>query len=265
MNENFASLVFFTVMSQTAVGALIFRELVLFGGGIESSSYDFGKISLVVIVFLLFFSLSIAFLHLGNPLHAYHAINNLGKSWLSREILALSLLIASLLISLYIPYRFNPGRIGMIFSFISLFFSIVLIFSMIRLYMIPSVGTWNNFSTPVSFITTTLLCGITLLSVIAFKNGDKFTSISLILTTILIIFSLINSIFISGIFQRQHSGLIILKITLSVLSLLMVLFLIIKPQSNKTLSLWVILFLFVFLTEIINRYTFFLSFDKSGL
>lgn len=265
MNENFASLVFFTVLSQTAVGALIFRELVLLGGVIESTPFDFGKISLIVIIFLLLFSLSIAFLHLGNPLHAYHAINNLGKSWLSREILALSLLIAFLIIYLLIANKFNPGRIGMIFSFVSVILGISLIFFMIRLYMIPAVVTWNNYSTPVSFITTTLLCGITLLTVITLRNVNNCTSIALILIAILIILSLINSTLISGVFKRQLTGLFILKTGLSILSLLIVLILIFRPQSNKTLSLWVILFLIVFFSEIINRYTFFLSFDKSGL
>jgi anaerobic dimethyl sulfoxide reductase subunit C len=265
MNENFASLVFFTVLSQTAVGALIFRELVLLYSGVESTPFPFSKISLIVILFILFFSLSIAFLHLGNPLHAYHAINNLGKSWLSREIFSLSLLIGSLLISLFLTYSLNQEKPGIIFSFTSVFLGIFLIFSMIRLYMIPAVATWNNYSTPVSFITTTLLCGITLLAVITLRNVNKFNSIALFSIAILIIFSLINSIFISAIFHKQQMGLISIKIALSILSLLIVLFLIFKPQSNKTSGLWVILFLIVFLTEIINRYTFFLSFDKSGL
>ena len=265
MNENFTSLIFFTVLSQTAVGALIFRELVIFGGVIESTPSDFGKISLIVVIFLLLFSLSIAFFHLGNPLHAYHALNNIGKSWLSREIFSLSLLIASLIIYLLIANKYNPGKSEMIFSFVSVFLGISLIFSMIRLYMIPSVVTWNNYSTPVSFITTTLLCGITLLTVITLRNVNKFTSIALIIIAILILFSLINFTLLSGVFQREFKGLFILKIGLSILSLLIVVFLIFRTQSNKTLSWWVILFIIVFFSEIINRYTFFLSFDKSGL
>jgi anaerobic dimethyl sulfoxide reductase subunit C (anchor subunit) len=265
MNDNFASLVFFTVLSQTAVGALIFRELVIFGGGMESTSFDFGKISLIIILCLLFLSLSIAFLHLGNPLHAYHAINNLGKSWLSREIFSLSLLIATLIVYVFIANRHNPGKTEMIFSFVSVLLGISLIFSMIRLYMIPAVASWNNYTTPVSFMITTLLSGITLLAVMALKNGNKFTLFALFIISILIIFSLLNSIFISGIFQKQLTFLIAIKIGLSILSLVIVSFLFFKPQSNKTLSLWVILFLIVFFSEIINRYSFFLSFDKSGL
>jgi anaerobic dimethyl sulfoxide reductase subunit C len=110
MNDNFTSLVFFTVLSQTAVGALIFRALMLLKGGHDLATFEFGKISLLAIAILLFISLSIAFLHLGKPAHALNALNNLGKSWLSRELLSFSILTATIMIYFIIATRVASGK-----------------------------------------------------------------------------------------------------------------------------------------------------------
>lgn len=265
MHENFTSLVFFTVLSQTAVGTLIFRELFILRGGFESDSTSFRKKSLFTITILLILSLSIAFLHLGYPLNAFNALNNIGKSWLSREIFALSMLITTLLLYLIIVMKNISERIEKILSFISLFLCISLIFCMIKLYMIPSVIPWNHPFTPVSFIITTLLCGIVLLSLILNKNDDRFISTVKPFIAVLIFFSLVNSILFPGTFVKQGIILLVIRILLSVVSIIILFREKIKLQSNKTVILWVILFLILFSSEILNRYIFFLSFDKHGL
>ena len=265
MNENFTSLLFFTILSQMAVGTLIFRELILLRGWFEFISYQFRKRSLHVIVILLFLSLVIAFLHLGNPLHAFNAIKNFGKSWLSREIFSLSLLMAALLLYLIIVLRNNHLRTERIISFISVMLCISFVYSMIKLYMIPSVISWNNPFTPVSFIITTFLCGLILLAVIIWKNFDGFNYIIALLTAILVICSLANSILFYGTFLKQVYYLFIIRTALSIISLLIITVLNFRFQSNKTGIWWVILSLIVVVSEIINRYIFFLSFEKSGL
>ena len=45
MNDNFTSLVFFTVLCQTAVGALIFRALIILKEGHDLATFDFGRIA----------------------------------------------------------------------------------------------------------------------------------------------------------------------------------------------------------------------------
>lgn len=265
MNENFTFLVLFTVLSQTAVGALIFRWLVLLRGGLEFTPPDFRRISLIVIALLLFLSLAIAFLHLGNPLHAYNAINNLRKSWLSREIFSLSLLMATLLFNFIFVSKNNYEIKEILISFISIMLGISLIYSMIKLYMIPTVITWNNPFTPVSFIITTLLCGIVLSVVITGRNYFSYHSIAIPFIAVLIISSIINSILFPGSFFKQGFNLFIIRTALSILSLLIIALIFFKTQSNKTLIWWVILFVTVMSSEIINRYIFFLSFEKSGL
>jgi anaerobic dimethyl sulfoxide reductase subunit C (anchor subunit) len=265
MNENFTSLVFFTVFCQTAVGALLFRWLILLKSGTEFTPSDFRRISLIIIVILLFLSLAIAFLHLEKPIHAFNAVNNLGKSWLSREILSLSLLMAFLLFYLMFISKINNEKREMIISALSIISGISLIYSMIKLYMIPTIISWNNPFTPVSFIITTLLCGIVLVAVIIDKSNFRFIQTSTPLIVIFIIFSLINSIIFPGSFSKQSVNLFIIRTALSVLSLLIIAFIYFRSESNKTFIWWVILFVTVFSSEILNRYIFFLSFDKSGL
>ena len=265
MNENFTSLVFFTVLSQTAVGALIFRWLVFLKGGFEFTLPDFKRISLIVIVLLLFLSLAIAFLHLGNPVHAFHALNNLGKSWLSREIFSLSLLLATLLLYFVFFKKNNNEKTEMIIAMVSIISGISLIYSMTKLYMIPSIITWNNPFTPISFIITTFLCGIILLAVITGKSNYKFIAIAAPFIAVLIISSLINSFLFPGTFLKGSFNLTIIRIVLSILSLSVIALINFRFQSNKIFILWVILFLTVTSSEIINRFIFFLSFEKSGL
>jgi DMSO reductase anchor subunit len=131
--------------------------------------------------------------------------------------------------------------------------------------MIPTIISWNNPFTPVSFIITTLLCGIVLVAVIIDKSNFRFIQTSTPLIVIFIIFSLINSIIFPGSFSKQSVNLFIIRTALSVLSLLIIAFIYFRSESNKTFIWWVILFVTVFSSEILNRYIFFLSFDKSGL
>jgi DMSO reductase anchor subunit len=264
MNDNFSSLVFFTVICQTAVGALIFRVLTLLRSN-ETATYNPERAAIIAIIFMLIISLGIAFTHLGKPFHAINAFNNLRKSWLSREIFSLSFLIASLLFSLLLTTRSASSRRELIFLTVSLMAGTYLIYSMIRLYMIPSVISWNNPFTPVSFIITTFLCGISFMAVINFKADIGFSSFAIPLISVFLISSIINSLLFPGTFVNQNLTLFIIRTVLSFLSLTIAAVFFLSPSSNKIFILWVIMFIMIFSSEIINRYIFFLSFEKSGL
>jgi anaerobic dimethyl sulfoxide reductase subunit C len=265
MNDNFTSLVFFTVFCQTAVGALIFRWLILLKQGFDNTSFEFRRISLLVISLLLIVSLAIAFLHLGKPAHAFYAVNNLANSWLSREIFTLSLLIATLLSSLIIARGNGDMKKEMITSIAGIIIGLSLVYCMIRLYMIPLVVTWNNPFTPVSFVTTTFLCGILLMAIISGKENKSALLASAPVIAIFILSSIINSFLFNGSFLKQGNTLLIIRAALSLLSIILIATIYFRPESNKIVTLWVILFMIVISSEIINRYIFFLSFEKSGL
>jgi DMSO reductase anchor subunit len=265
MNENFTSLVLFTVLSQTAAGSLIFRELIMLKGRSVIISEQYKKWSLPATALLLFISLAIAFLHLGNPLLAFNAVNNIGRSWLSREIFFLSLLLASLLPYMLISLKNKKIITESIFSAIVIILCISLIYSMIKLYMIPGIISWNTPFTPLSFIITSLLCGIVLQGAFIGRTTDRFRSIMACLIAVLIIVSLTNSVIFQGAFLKQAIYLFIIRTCLSIIALLITAIRIFRTQTNKTLIWWVILLVMVIGSEIINRYLFFLSFEKSGL
>ena len=82
------SLVFFTVLAQTAIGMLLVSEIVFM-----RSNSPVGKAlsrQLPIVTLLTGASLFLSLTHLGTPLHSAYTILNAGSSWLSREILVIS-------------------------------------------------------------------------------------------------------------------------------------------------------------------------------
>jgi len=180
-------LVLFTLLSQLAVGAYLFLILPLFfsrpvkpeGGGRDL------RLALVLIVLGLLAAAALAsFFHLGNPRKALKALNNLKRSWLSREILfelATVFLLAALALLLILKVRgaalvqatgLAAGSSGLLF-----------LISMARLYMLPTVRPWNNFFTPASFLSTAFLLGaVTAAAAAAFFPEIPFLSERLLIS-----------------------------------------------------------------------------------
>lgn len=155
-------LVGFTLLSQTAVGAfwmVAVASLYMEGASGWNSRYlTFPFLAAVVIVLGL--ATAISLFHLGRPWRAVLALNNLKRSWLSREILfelVFMVLAASLaLLVLKKTYRPTLVRILVALAFsASLFF----IISMVKLYMMRTVPAWRGLYTPLSFFGTALLLG----------------------------------------------------------------------------------------------------------
>lgn len=89
------SLVFFTVLSQLAVGLALFSPLDAKAGQAASEISQRKKYYFVVLVTLAV-ALLISSLHLGHPMGAIRTLTNMGSSWLSREILFFGLFGAAL-------------------------------------------------------------------------------------------------------------------------------------------------------------------------
>lgn len=158
-------LIAFTLLSQTAVGFfLLFTvPLALSGKGTGVSDVQLLRLrSLFIVLILLAVAAALSFFHLGNPLAAYRALNNVRTSRLSREIF-FELLLLSLvgLIALLEWNRIgNPGAL----SFIGLYLlaalaGVGLIWSMAGIYRLEAVPVWNNAMTPFSFFMTAFVLG----------------------------------------------------------------------------------------------------------
>ncbi|MEE4214279.1 MAG: DmsC/YnfH family molybdoenzyme membrane anchor subunit, partial [Bacteroidales bacterium] len=105
--ENFhLSLALFTWLTQASIGLLVMRTLYmsLLAGSNRKEIY--GQYMLFAALVMLVTGLFFSFSHLNYPRHAYNAINNLGSSWMSREILA-EVILLTLLLLWYIINRFR--------------------------------------------------------------------------------------------------------------------------------------------------------------
>ncbi len=176
MGWNEWPLIFFTVLAQTAVGAYWLCSLaVLRNADGPDTGLKIERRMLAIWVFLIVgFGLS-AF-HLGSPFRATNALFRLGHAPLSNESFFGPLTVACGLIAwfLAITNKGSPAlrKFLLVVGFVS---SIVFLASMISFYLMETVPTWNNWTTPVSFIATAFLCG-TALATIVLRSADALTS-----------------------------------------------------------------------------------------
>ncbi len=179
MNSNEWPLVFFTMLSQISVG-LILGGLLLWAGAKNTgtANFDTFKKALLISAFITMgIALLISFFHLSSPLHSVYSLSNIGKSWLSREIILASLYLFSLAVC-YLSLRYNiPHRnIFGHFYLASALTGIILIYAMSRVYMISTTPLWNTPATLVAFFNTTILLGgsalLLVLIIAARAKGD---------------------------------------------------------------------------------------------
>ncbi|MDN3714897.1 dimethyl sulfoxide reductase anchor subunit [Vibrio breoganii] len=171
------SLIFFTVLAQTAVGGYL-----LVSARALAKGYDEDKInSYKVPMFFLWAIMGIGFLfsttHLGSPLRAFNAFNMLGSAWLSNEVFfgAAFFTVGGLQWLLSVLKKGGAG-VQKLLMLVAMALGIIFMYSMIRVYMIDTVPTWNNIYTPMSFVMTIVVTGLLFSQwVIVFANDSKFT------------------------------------------------------------------------------------------
>jgi len=113
--------------------------------------------------------------HLGSPPKAYHALRNLPHSWLSREILAVSG-FTIMLVGFLCTLRFGSGQWMVSGAVICALGGGVVLFTMVRVYGLKTVPVWNNVSTALDFIGSTLILGSILglgIAALAVPDGGR--------------------------------------------------------------------------------------------
>jgi formate dehydrogenase iron-sulfur subunit len=145
-------LVFMLVLTQLAAGA--FTTLAVLDG--VGAGVGLG-VSAVLSLVLAGISLGASTLHLGRPIYAFRALRGLRTSWLSREVLALSLFAGSA--SLYsgmllfdLPARSIPGFGTALLGFAGVTCSA-------RIYIVKARPAWFSSYTVAEFFATGLLLG----------------------------------------------------------------------------------------------------------
>jgi len=157
------SLVIFTTFSQLSVGIILCLTLLGFSLNDMSLFIEMGlSLKNPVLLALVFVGVAtlLSFLHLGNPTNAPNALNNLSGSWLSREILALSVYSLCLLVTFVLGWK--TGNIEYLWYplLLSSVAGIALLWMMIRIYVVATIPAWNSWYTPMSFVSTTLCLGL---------------------------------------------------------------------------------------------------------
>ncbi len=145
-------LVFMLVLTQLAVGAFGVLWLADSSGRPERL-----WISAVASLALAGVSLGASTLHLGRPVYAWRAMRGLGHSWLSREVLGLSLFagVASIFAAMLLMNA--PGRTWI--GLATAVSGIAGVTCSARIYVVPARPSWYSGYTAAEFFATALLLG----------------------------------------------------------------------------------------------------------
>jgi len=157
------SLVVFTILSQTAVGAYFAFTLIhawlLSQMDIESADLITYNI-LLAIILIMGAGLLASFFHLGDPLNSWRAIRNLRSSWLSREILFALLFFVLLCFSTALQWlNVRSPRLQETILSLTLFVGLILIYSMAKVYSLRTIPSWDVSQTFAIFVLSSLLLG----------------------------------------------------------------------------------------------------------
>ena len=282
------ALIAFTLISQLVVGSLLFYTFIYFNNRSSVSRLASG-IHIKTPEFLLCLGIVIAtiisFLHLGSPQNAIHALNNIATSWISREILGLTLFSLSLFLLFLGRWLLSPGKVMISFLFLfSALTGIVFILMMTGLYMIPTVISWATWYTPFNFAITTLIlgiCGVLAYSLIFKPEIEKTRLLLQILVFFLLLeaislvlnYNMLNriSIPLSNEFlsENLHFTYMIIRIAIIASVLVFLQYIIRKkpvqgsmPNVKLLMAIAILLMLF---EQLAGRYMFYATFVKTGI
>ncbi|MBW6496880.1 MAG: dimethyl sulfoxide reductase anchor subunit [Bacteroidales bacterium] len=289
MNSNEWPLVFFTLLSQLSMG-IILAGLVtfLFLRNQEfTSNTELKRLVTFIAMSGMAVALVLSFLHLAKPLHSVYALGNMGSSFLSREILLVSLFLFTLTLA-WTSVRFGlPSAVSFNFLYLAaLFTGILLVWVMARLYMIPTVPAWNTPLTILKFFNSGLLLGAgAMLVAVVFLHGkgieiprvQQMVTILFYLMALGVFIHLTTALIPVAAHEGMHSSfpaplipfawkaarLLFLMLGFSLLAWWYPGFV---SMTSRGAPYWAYLaFILLFLSEICGRYIFYASYYRVGV
>ncbi len=288
MNSNEWPLVFFTLLTQISLGIIIAGLLfsLVMKNAETSIPLDLKKLLMVTALGCMVVALAISFFHLATPLHSVYALSNIGTSWLSREILLVSMLAFCLFIATSSLHFNVPHRDLFSYLFLAaLVVGVILVWSMARIYMIQTVPLWNTPSTPIAFFNSALMLGgsitLVLMALYFSKNPDipdirQMQNVVFLMIAAAVFISLLNMLLIqpdvaaasSGFFSPavspwwRHGQLILMLAGFSLLTYWFTLL----PDTQWTASRLIYAgAACLLLAEILGRYLFYASYYRVGI
>jgi anaerobic dimethyl sulfoxide reductase subunit C (anchor subunit) len=163
MNTRDWALIVFTILTQMSVGSFITLGIVHFFARRRAGLQEADRLSdraLLAIGPVLVLGLAAAFLHLGNPLNAYHAPAHFTGSWLSREVVFDSAFVLVGGVFAIMQWRkIGTPSLRNAVALLAAIIGVVLVYIMSRVYMLRTHPSWNTIATPITFFTTACLLG----------------------------------------------------------------------------------------------------------
>lgn len=259
-------LIFFTILTQLAAGAFVtlwFLDM----KGRKIDQHD-GRMATASVAIILAAGLGLSLLHLGIPFMAFRALTNLGSSWLSREVLLFSLLLA-LIIIFY--FQWDEGKEGSrrVIGVAAAVVAVLAVIASAMIYVLPARPAWNNLSPVVFFLLTTVLLGPLYMGTFFSLKGKDWYSLPLISVVVIgfyaLSFFLYLSVLLSGSGPEALTGQKIMQSAAFwgrvVLSWILPLTILVPATLGRRLDSRVIslIFLLVLLGEIMGRELFYSS------
>lgn len=279
------SLLFFTVLSQFSAGIMIaLMGFLFFKNKIkEKRSEVFLRTSLLIAFFAMAVALVLSFFHLNQPLRSVYALSNIKTSWLSREIITASIfLFFTTLATLVFYLRKSPATVKAM-CVLSAVAGILFVFSMAKIYMIPTVPPWNTPATVTAFFSTALLLGPLLVLILFSKSikkslneivTDRYFVLLISLIIIALFEKVISALFVTPVVSIHEAGFQPQQIPMAFLMVRWVLLLVgiclmaislLRKTYNKSETILWIVFLCFAVSEIIDRVMFYASYYRIGL
>jgi anaerobic dimethyl sulfoxide reductase subunit C (anchor subunit) len=305
MPQNAWSLLAFTILTQMSVGAFGVSEFIHRSYSRRFAFEDLNPSRFSTRLFVLLSALLagvFSIFHLKNWAHAYHAFNNIKTSWVSKEMAFFFLFVFCVALLVLLSWRkIEANLLQRVLSTIGILSGILLIYSMAKIYMLPTIPSWNSWTTPGLYFVTVLLLGtlavVVLYSVILTSSKSrsdheeirerwKTKTFPIILK--LVLFYIVIGMLVFGFFTfrivtlAEELGIGMTDLSPSKLPLILsvilfyvcgwiLLFLTLKKtrRSNgiPTKTLWLVYgaTVWIALAEIGGRYLFFLSFTRIGV
>lgn len=173
MNE--LPLVFFTVITQSSVGAFI---LLLVASSFKQIAGRPLAVGLFVTMCLFGLALPIAGLHLGQPLRAMNVLLRAGHSPMSNEILLSSLFcVFGGLGAIGLLLNRGSQRLFTALTWAGALIGVLFLLAIPRIYQLPTVVTWNNSYTVMMMLLTSMIGGGALAAVLGARQIGLIVSV----------------------------------------------------------------------------------------
>jgi len=164
----------YTIMMQMAVGGMLILWVIYAQAARRGQAALATRISqdAVIVIFVTAAAAVVgSHFHLSRPLLSYLAFNNLGTSWLSREVL-FTVLFVLLVGLLWLLQRYAVGspKLRLATGWAAVLMGLATVYSMSQVYLLPPQVAWNSLTTPVAFFAATILLGGLAVSALLLMN-----------------------------------------------------------------------------------------------